>query len=54
LEINDLVSRFCDEPIFVICEVQPKSLGLPITSYLSREETAEVSERQYVCANLLE
>lgn len=41
LEINDLVSRFCCDPVYVICEVQPKRLGLPITSYFSKEEVRE-------------
>lgn len=41
LEINDLISRFCSDPVLVICEVQPKRLGLPITSYFSKEEVKE-------------
>lgn len=36
------MSRFCDDPVLVICEVQPKNLGLPITSYFSKEEVKEV------------
>lgn len=42
LDINELISRFCDDPVLVICEVQPKELGLPITAYYSEEEVKEV------------
>ncbi|GMH41082.1 hypothetical protein BSKO_08992 [Bryopsis sp. KO-2023] len=41
LDINELITRFCDDPVLVICEVQPKELGLPITAYYSKEEVKE-------------
>lgn len=51
LDINELISRFCDDPVLVICEVQPKELGLPITAYYSKEEVKEVSTI-FGCTNL--
>ncbi|CAD7705460.1 unnamed protein product [Ostreobium quekettii] len=41
LDINDLISRFCDNPVLVICEVQPNEIGLPITAYYAKEEVKE-------------
>ncbi|CAD7702890.1 unnamed protein product [Ostreobium quekettii] len=41
LDINELISRFCDSPVLVICEVQPNEIGLPITAYHAQEEVRE-------------
>jgi len=41
LDINHLISRFCDNPVLVICEVQPNEIGLPITAYYAKEEVKE-------------
>lgn len=40
LDINSLLSRFTEtgEPVLVICEVQPKEIGLPFTAYYSVDE----------------
>lgn len=38
IDINELIRQFCDSPVLVICEVQPKEVGLPFTAYLSVEE----------------
>ncbi len=48
LDINTLLSRFTEngEPIMVICEVQPKEIGLPFTAYYAIDEVREVGARQ--------
>ncbi|EFJ43408.1 26S proteasome regulatory complex [Volvox carteri f. nagariensis] len=38
LDINELIRQFCDHPVLVICEVQPKEVGLPFTAYHSVDE----------------
>ena len=40
LDINSLLSRFTEagDPVLVICEVQPKEIGLPFTAYYSVDE----------------
>ncbi|KXZ48339.1 hypothetical protein GPECTOR_28g745 [Gonium pectorale] len=38
LDINELIRQFCDNPVLVICEVQPKEVGLPFTAYYSVDE----------------
>jgi 26S proteasome regulatory subunit N8 len=40
LDINALLSRFTEtgDPVLVICEVQPKEIGLPFTAYYSVDE----------------
>lgn len=44
LDINGLISRFSDwQPVLVICEVQPKEIGLPFTAYYAIDEVREVS-----------
>ncbi|KAJ9528199.1 hypothetical protein QJQ45_014162 [Haematococcus lacustris] len=42
LAINALLAKFADwEPVMVICEVQPKEIGLPLTAYFAVEEIRE-------------
>lgn len=41
LDINQLISTYCDNPVLVICEVQPKEIGLPITAYSAKDELRE-------------
>lgn len=41
IEINLLISRFCEHPVLVICEVEPKEIGLPFTAYYSIDEVKE-------------
>jgi 26S proteasome regulatory subunit N8 len=43
LDITALMSRFTDvgEPVLVICEVEPKEIGLPFTAYFSVDEVRE-------------
>ncbi|GLI68264.1 hypothetical protein VaNZ11_012619, partial [Volvox africanus] len=38
LDINELIRQFCEHPVLVICEVQPKEVGLPFTAYHSVDE----------------
>mmetsp|Transcript_23489 Transcript_23489/g.41775 ORF Transcript_23489/g.41775 Transcript_23489/m.41775 type:complete len:330 (-) Transcript_23489:406-1395(-) len=38
LDIHELIGRFCDDPVFVICEVQPKETGLPFKAYFAVDE----------------
>ncbi len=43
LDINNLVAKYSDwPPVFVVCEVQPKEIGLPFTAYFSVDEIREV------------
>ena len=41
LDIHHLISSYCDSPILVICEVQPKDLGLPVHAYAAEDEIRE-------------
>lgn len=55
LDIHQLLSTYCDNPpVLVICEVQPKEMGLPVHAYHAvdevREDGTEKSRR--VFANL--
>uniref|UniRef100_A0A061S7F8 26S proteasome regulatory subunit N8 n=1 Tax=Tetraselmis sp. GSL018 TaxID=582737 RepID=A0A061S7F8_9CHLO len=55
LDINQLLSNYCETPILVICEVQPKSdVGLPTTAYYSKDEVREdgTQKSQKVFVNL--
>lgn len=38
LQINDLISTYCSDPVLVIVDVKPKDLGLPTEAYTSVEE----------------
>lgn len=38
LQINDLMSKYCAEPVLVIIDVKPKDIGLPTEAYISVEE----------------
>lgn len=40
-DINDLMTNYCDHPTLVICEVEPKEIGLPFTAYITKEEIKE-------------
>ncbi|PSC68372.1 26S proteasome non-ATPase regulatory subunit 7-like protein A-like [Micractinium conductrix] len=41
IDIHALLARYCDNPLLVICEVQPKEMGLPVHAYLARDEIRE-------------
>lgn len=43
LDINSLLSKFTEngEPVLVICEVQPKEIGLPFTAYHAIDEVRD-------------
>ncbi|KAL4429567.1 hypothetical protein ABPG77_008616 [Micractinium sp. CCAP 211/92] len=41
IDIHQLIGRYCDNPLLVICEVQPKDMGLPVHAYLARDEVRE-------------
>jgi len=38
IQINELIRKYCASPVFVICNVKPTELGLPVDSYVSVEE----------------
>jgi 26S proteasome regulatory subunit N8 len=40
-DINDLVGKYVETPLLVICEVQPKGEGLPTTAYYAKDEIRE-------------
>lgn len=41
IDIHQLIARYCDNPLLIICEVQPKDMGLPVHAYLARDEVRE-------------
>lgn len=41
LDISDLLSNYAEAPLLLICEVQPKEMGLPTTAYYPKEEIRE-------------
>ncbi|KAK9800760.1 hypothetical protein WJX73_008123 [Symbiochloris irregularis] len=41
LSITDLLSIFAETPLLVICEVEPKDMGLPTTAYYAKDEIRE-------------
>eukprot|EP00798_Chlamydomonas_sp_ICE-L_P024687 gene24687-10318_t len=42
LDVHELISRFCETtPVLVICEVEPKEIGLPFTAYAAVDEVRE-------------
>lgn len=41
LDITQLMSNYCAQPILVICEVEPKDMGLPTTAYYTVDEVRE-------------
>lgn len=41
VDINQLVANYCETPVLVICEVEPKEVGLPFTAYCSVNEVRE-------------
>jgi len=41
LEINELIRRYCANPVLVIIEVAPKELGIPTKAYVAVEEVNE-------------
>uniref|UniRef100_A0A1D2A8M2 MPN domain-containing protein n=1 Tax=Auxenochlorella protothecoides TaxID=3075 RepID=A0A1D2A8M2_AUXPR len=41
LDIHALFASYCDNPVLVITEVQPKAMGLPVHAYESVEEVRE-------------
>lgn len=41
LDINQLMTNYCSTPVLVICEVEPKEIGLPFTAYYAKDEVRE-------------
>lgn len=42
VDIHALISRFCETtPVLVICEVEPKEIGLPFTAYAAIDEVRD-------------
>jgi len=55
LDISQLIGNYCETPVLVICEIQPKSdMGLPTTAYYSKDEVREdgTQKSQKVFVNL--
>lgn len=53
--IHDLVSNYCESnPVLIICEVQPKEMGLPVHAYAAQDEIREdgTQKAQKVFVNL--
>lgn len=53
--IHDLVSNYCESnPVLIICEVQPKEMGLPVQAYAAQDEIREdgTQKAQKVFVNL--
>ncbi|CAL8469453.1 g8994 [Coccomyxa elongata] len=52
LDITELMTNYCDTPLLVICEVQPKEMGLPTTAYYAtdaiREDGTQKSQKVFV------
>lgn len=52
VDINQLMASYCETPVLVICEVEPKEVGLPFTAYCSvnevREDGTEKARRVFV------
>ena len=48
------MSSYCTDPVLVICEVQPREMGLPVHAYMAREEVREdgTERSKRVFANL--
>lgn len=41
VDVNELVAGYCDSPVLVVCEVEPKDVGLPFAAYCSVSEVRE-------------
>jgi hypothetical protein len=48
IKIDDMMRRFCPNPVFVLIDVRPDIEGIPTTAYMSVEEVESVSS----CRNL--
>ena len=44
LDINELFKRYTSNPILVIIDVKPKTLGFPTDAYCAIEEIHDVSQ----------
>ena len=45
IAIQELVSRYCSNPVLVIVDPKPKDFGLPTDAYYAVEEVHDVSGR---------
>eukprot|EP00879_Flechtneria_rotunda_P004994 GHRR01005270.1.p1 GENE.GHRR01005270.1~~GHRR01005270.1.p1 ORF type:complete len:341 (+),score=129.72 GHRR01005270.1:209-1231(+) len=41
ISIQQLMTNYCSNPVLVICEVEPKEIGLPFTAYTAVDEVRE-------------
>lgn len=41
LDISDLLSDYAETPLLLICQVQPREMGLPTTAYYPKEQIRE-------------
>jgi len=42
IKIDELMRRFCPNPVFVLIDVRPDVEGIPTTAYMSVEEVETV------------
>merc|ERR1719440_992846 len=47
LQIDQLVRRYCKNPVMVIIDVKPKELGIPTEAYFAVEEILEGQQLQW-------
>lgn len=47
IKIDDLIQRFCPNPVFVLIDVRPDVEGIPTTAYMSVEEVESVSDNYW-------
>eukprot|EP01128_Nolandella_sp_AFSM9_P000803 TRINITY_DN1092_c0_g1_i1.p1 TRINITY_DN1092_c0_g1~~TRINITY_DN1092_c0_g1_i1.p1 ORF type:complete len:319 (+),score=95.83 TRINITY_DN1092_c0_g1_i1:126-1082(+) len=41
LEINEIIRKYCEQPVFVVIDVRPKEVGIPTKAYVSLNEVDE-------------
>ncbi|KDD73949.1 maintenance of mitochondrial structure and function protein [Helicosporidium sp. ATCC 50920] len=41
LDIHGLLGNYCSNPLLLICEVQPKEVGLPVHAYVAEDEVSK-------------
>lgn len=38
LDINELMCKYCTDPVLLICQIKPRDVGLPVNAYVAREQ----------------
>lgn len=52
-EINDLLKRYIAEPVMVIVDVRPQTVGIPTDAYFAVEEIKDVSSHGCISCRLV-